>query len=120
MHESPGSEYPLDDFEKAWVNTLLYSEHTWGAWCSITDPENEMTIEQWDIKKGYAENADRMSWDLLEKNLGKAEAGNQIEVVNTFFGDRDLDNPGYSAFELSADVSITAKPFFESKGFVAL
>ena len=80
---SPGSQYPVDDFEKAWKNTLLYSEHTWGAWCSITDPENQMTVEQWDIKKGYADNADRMSRDLLEKNLGKAENGDQIEVVNT-------------------------------------
>ena len=59
--------YPSKEFDEAWKQTLLYSEHTWGAWCSITDPENKMTVEQWDIKRGYAEKAQQMSIDLLHK-----------------------------------------------------
>jgi len=80
---APGAVYPVPDFEKAWQQALLYSEHTWGAWCSITDPENTMTIEQWEIKKSYAGEADRMSRELLGKNLDKASRGKEIELINT-------------------------------------
>ena len=30
------SRYPAKRFEEAWNNVLLYSEHTWGAYCSIS------------------------------------------------------------------------------------
>ena len=30
--------YPAAKFEQAWTNVLLYSEHTWGAYCSISQP----------------------------------------------------------------------------------
>jgi hypothetical protein len=28
--------YPAADFETAYRHVLLYSEHTWGAWCLTT------------------------------------------------------------------------------------
>ncbi|MBI2926510.1 MAG: hypothetical protein HYY24_12515 [Verrucomicrobia bacterium] len=61
--------YPAKDFEAAWRNVLLYSEHTWGAWCGVSDPENQMTKEQWEIKRSYALEADRLSRELLTKAL---------------------------------------------------
>jgi alpha-mannosidase len=75
-------KYPVGQFEEAWKKVLLYSEHTWGAWCSITDPENKMTIEQWDIKKGYAEDAAAMTGKLFN-NLGATNSGSKIDVINT-------------------------------------
>ena len=74
--------YPASRFEEAWKKVLLYSEHTWGAWCSITDPENAMTIEQWAIKKGYAGQAVSLTAELMRRMAAPA-AGNQAEVVNT-------------------------------------
>ncbi|WP_165226694.1 glycoside hydrolase family 38 C-terminal domain-containing protein [Aquisphaera insulae] len=62
--KSPGS-FPADQFEKAWVNTLLYSEHTWGAHCSVTQPEIPFTIDQWTIKQSYATAANLQSRRLL-------------------------------------------------------
>jgi hypothetical protein len=44
---------------------LLYSEHTWGAHCSISQPANPFTCDQWRIKQSYALAADRQSRQLL-------------------------------------------------------
>jgi len=86
--------YSAANFEAAWQKVLLYSEHTWGAWCSIDQPENKETLEQWKIKKSYADDADRQSRELLAlalssqhegvaSNRAPTEKNNSVEVVNT-------------------------------------
>ncbi len=85
---SKPAAYPSAAFEEAWKNVLLYSEHTWGAHCSVNGPERQETKEQWAIKQGYARQADQQSRDLLAQALksGSAGAGGQvpgIDVVNT-------------------------------------
>ncbi|MFO1512629.1 MAG: polysaccharide lyase family protein [Verrucomicrobiota bacterium] len=81
------SGYPAAAFDSAWKNVLLYSEHTWGAWCSISEPERKDTKEQWEIKKSYAEQADKQSRELLELALqpkqSAAVATSSLEVINT-------------------------------------
>ena len=44
---------------------LLYSEHTWGAHCSISEPANPFTSDQWAIKQSYATVANLQSRQLL-------------------------------------------------------
>jgi alpha-mannosidase len=80
--------YPAAEFEEAWNNVLLYSEHTWGAWCSVNGPERQETREQWEIKKGYALAADRQSRALLAEALapqrGQAAApAGAVDVLNS-------------------------------------
>ena len=65
--------YPRAAFEDAWRNVLLYSEHTWGAWCSVSDPFRRETREQWAIKQSYAVAADRQSRDLLSQALAQCD-----------------------------------------------
>jgi hypothetical protein len=38
-------------------NVVLFHEHTWGSWCSISDPEIAFTTEQWKIKKSFLDSA---------------------------------------------------------------
>jgi len=79
-------DYPRAAFEDAWRNVLLYSEHTWGAWCSISDPFRRETREQWTIKQSYAVAADRQSRDLLSRALARfsgAAVPDAIDLVNT-------------------------------------
>jgi len=38
--------YNSSDFNVAWRNVLLYSEHTWGAWNSVSDSENAFVTQQ--------------------------------------------------------------------------
>ena len=47
-------------------NILLFHEHTWGSWCSISDPEIAFTTEQWRIKKSFLDSAQNL-YDALAK-----------------------------------------------------
>ena len=57
--------YPTQRFAEAWNNVLLYSEHTWGAHCSISQPGIPFTTDQWAIKQSYAVTANLQSRQLL-------------------------------------------------------
>jgi hypothetical protein len=80
------TRYKPELFEHAWKSVLLYSEHTWGAHCSVNGPERKETLEQWEIKKSYADEADEQSRVLLQSALdqrpGKDIAG-QVDVINS-------------------------------------
>jgi hypothetical protein len=66
--------YPAQKFHDAWRKALLYSEHTWGADISVSDPESRKAKEQWAIKRSYATDADKLSRELLAEALS-ADAG---------------------------------------------
>ena len=57
--------YKGADFDAAWRNVLLYSEHTWGAWNSVSDSENPFVTQQWQFKRQFAVDAENESKKLL-------------------------------------------------------
>ena len=61
--------YQPAKFTEAWRNVLLYSEHTWGAWCSVSDSENPFTTKQWNVKREFAVQAEKQSQALLNDTL---------------------------------------------------
>lgn len=84
------SRFPAEEFKKAWRHVLLYSEHTWGADVSVTRPLSQKTMEQWQIKKSYADTAGELSASLLAAATGHTVDGtpeqssaNAIQVFNT-------------------------------------
>jgi len=81
------AEYPVEQFREAWRNVILYDEHTWGAHCSISQPESEFTKAQWKIKQAFALNADLQSGNLLNNALAghraKAKQVTTLDVFNT-------------------------------------
>jgi hypothetical protein len=66
-----GAPYPKWDFDELWRNILLYDEHTWGAAGSISAPQAEQTIKQWEVKGSFARQADAASGQLLESGMVK-------------------------------------------------
>jgi hypothetical protein len=87
---NPGP-FPAGEFQEAWRNVLLYSEHTWGAHNSISQPDIPFVRDQWKVKQAFALDADRQSRELLEKALrsGGAEPGaGYVDVLNTLSWDR--------------------------------
>lgn len=81
--------YAQTDFNEAWRNVLLYSEHTWGAWNSVSDSENPFVTQQWQVKRQFAVDADSQSRKLLEGVLqayanGKDEPAVDIHNSNSW------------------------------------
>jgi hypothetical protein len=64
---APAGKYPADVIDKAWRNCLLYDEHTWGAHCSISQPDSPFTADQWKIKGQYARDAAWQTETLLKQ-----------------------------------------------------
>ncbi len=78
--------FPADDFGKAWKNAALYSEHTWGAYNSVSQPDLAFVATQWKYKQAYALDADQASRDLLGQALGTNRTtlnGQTVDVFNT-------------------------------------
>lgn len=80
------ASYSPPAYEAAWRDVLLYSEHTWGAWNSVSDSENPFVKQQWDVKRAFAVNAAKASTQLLDNSLGEQSSDTQaaiFEVHNT-------------------------------------
>ena len=76
-----GADPPKADFDLAWKNALLYDEHTWGAHCSISQPENEQTVSQWKVKAQFAYDASDQATSLVRRGLGALAASVKPSVV---------------------------------------
>ncbi len=79
--------YPADKFYDAWREVILYDEHTWGAHCSISQPDSDFTKAQWKIKQAFAIDGDSQSRKLLNDSLAKhrseAKMVTAVDVFNT-------------------------------------
>lgn len=71
--------YRPDAFLDAWRDVLLYTEHTWGAYNSISEPDSPFVKAQWATKQAFATDADVASKALL----GPVVTGPEFDVVNT-------------------------------------
>lgn len=67
----------------AWRSVLLWSEHTWGADRSISDPDAPETQAQWSLKRQFALDADSASRALLAHASSPGGATHDVEVWNT-------------------------------------
>jgi hypothetical protein len=89
----PQVEYPAEAIAGAWRQCLLYDEHTWGAHCSISQPESDFTKAQWKIKAQFAYDADREAKALADRAAGTLASliqadGRSLVVLNPTGGPR--------------------------------
>ena len=67
---------------------VMWHEHTWGAWCSISDPDAHFTTDQWRVKKAFADSA---GWyvERIERIISPHDPkSRELLVVNTLPWDR--------------------------------
>jgi len=99
---------PPDWWYQARRHIILFHEHTWGSWCSISAPDDPFTTRQWDYKKRLLDSA-RMEVNRIERAL-MVPAGkpHSFTVINTLPWSRsgvvELDWPetipaGYTLME---------------------
>ena len=72
---------PVAQFYEAWKHVVLFSEHTWGAHNSISEPESEFVHELWRGKQAYALEAARLADALLEAALPEQNPQDPVEAV---------------------------------------
>ncbi len=81
------TRFPAAEFAEAWKDVALYSEHTWGAYNSVSQPDLEFVKTQWKYKQAYALEADTLSRALLARitGAGATPGGAPLEydVFNT-------------------------------------
>jgi len=74
-------------FDDAWRNVVLFSEHTWGANISKSQPESEFTKALWDVKQNFAINGQKQAEALIQDALESiASEGTEVEafqILNT-------------------------------------
>jgi alpha-mannosidase len=76
-------EYPNNDFHAAWQNILLFNEHTWGSWNSISEPYSDFTKQQWKIKQSFALKAKEQTDSIMATILTKSTVNPVIDIYNT-------------------------------------
>lgn len=76
MRSSPNPAWTklLPRFHKAWSDVVLYSEHTWGSYDSVSNPNGAFTKAVWAGKKAYADDAAKESKALLGAALNSPMA----------------------------------------------
>ncbi len=85
--------FPKDQFDEAWKNIVLFSEHTWGANISKSDPESEFTKSLWRVKQGFTLDARQSADELTRQAIDHLapttdEPVEAIQVINTLSWDR--------------------------------
>lgn len=77
--------YPFQAMTEAWTNLIMYDEHTWGAWNSISDPDSDFAVRQANYKQLFATHAAHETDTLLTQVLSERVAADStaIDVYNT-------------------------------------
>jgi hypothetical protein len=83
----PGAAFPSAHYAEAWRQLLLFDEHTWGAFLSVSDPDALLQQDQWAVKEGFAREARQWAARLLHgaaarHSLSWNTAGREVVVYN--------------------------------------
>ncbi len=105
--------FPQKEFDEAWKYVLLFSEHTWGAWNSISDPEIKFVTDQWDIKKSYAIKADSIAQNLLKRF---SNAVNPEKPVNHFYVFNSSSWKRSDVVKIPENIRTTGKTIADEEG----
>ncbi len=72
---------------RAQRSIVMWHEHTWGAWNSISDPDDPEVIAQWKYKKAFADSAEWYVDAIKTKLLPDTKKGNTLSVLDSLKSD---------------------------------
>ncbi len=105
-------DYPHEKFELAWNKLIMYDEHTWGAWNSISAPDDDFAVQQAEYKQNYALDGAKLTKELLAEAVRprRDRDSNAVDVYNT------LNWPRSEVVVLSAEASDTGDRVVDQSG----
>jgi alpha-mannosidase len=114
LDPSGSFRFPAEEIRAGQASSMLYDEHTWGAWNSISEPWSELARGQWAVKSGFAYEARETSRTLLRRGQ---EA---LARFVTAAGDHEFGvfNPLSWARTDVVRVALPAGPLREAKGML--
>jgi len=112
-----GAEYPAQTLDDSYSNSLLYDEHTWGAYNSISAPEIDFVTQQFAAKAAFCTDSAAATTRLLNA-AAIPTAQRSRTVLNpcpwqrsgpVWFGDGPAHSPGAWLWDVDA-LSTTTVP----------
>jgi len=94
LAEMRGVTLDPEALAEAWRRVLLYYEHTWGSWNSISEPYSELTLTSWERKKTFAEEAVALAQGLRMEALGGNGEEGALGVTGANGGREPVTRPG--------------------------
>ncbi|MCF7976058.1 MAG: hypothetical protein K9N55_19730 [Phycisphaerae bacterium] len=79
-------DLPLHEaVDAAWEKLIMYDEHTWGAWNSISAPDDAFAVQQAEYKQKFALDGKAMTDAIFSEVLTDVakDASGVIDVINT-------------------------------------
>ncbi len=93
VHQSQ-QNFDTSLFYLARKNIIMFHEHTWGSWNSISEPDIPFTTNQWEYKKRFCDSA-AYYISKAESNLLGKPSSDKIEILNSLPWQRN----GYVEFK---------------------
>ncbi|MEO8149273.1 MAG: glycoside hydrolase [Bacteroidia bacterium] len=107
----PDKNLDTNLFYNARRNVVMFHEHTWGSWNSISDPDIPFTTKQWAYKKRFCDSAAYYVSQIENVLLHPSKDFKFISVVNTLPWKRS----GYVEFDAPANVDLNFLMSAENK-----
>jgi alpha-mannosidase len=91
----PNLNPPKDLFADIWENIILFAEHTWASYNSVSQPDHDETVKQLRVKDGRADRAALEIDDVINRSMSQLANDiyvpeNTLVVFNSLNWKRDL------------------------------
>jgi alpha-mannosidase len=108
---NPSLGVPRELLERIWKNLLLYAEHTWDSWDSVSRPDTRESVGQLATKDEYAAESRQAVNALAKESL--SQIANQIHMPSSslmVFNSLSWPRDGLVEMDLGRDMIITEYP----------
>jgi len=110
-----------EDLDSMWANMVLFDEHTWTSWNSVSDPNSDQAIEQLRVKDSRATTAADQRNDILRRGMATLTdaiaAGVDSLIV---FNPLNWERNGEVTIDLDKDKEIVDRATKEPVSYVVL
>ncbi|MGB7516353.1 MAG: polysaccharide lyase family protein [Candidatus Acidiferrum sp.] len=108
---NPWLAVPRQLLDRIWKNLLLYSEHTWDSWDSVSRPDSQESVGQLATKDAYAAEGRQAVNALAKASL--SQIANQIHMPSSslvVFNSLSWTRSGLVKLDLDRDATLTEYP----------